>query len=94
MSLIALPDAAATARFTWSLPSHTVALSASGSLVGWLVGAGALLSVPTLVAFAVLRCLGHLNLDTMTLLPAAACVGAAAMSLGLSLACWRALRDA
>ena len=88
---LALPAAHRPSR---GIPARTDTRAGSGDMVGRLVTGGALLNALALASFASLRCLGLLNLDTMTLLPAAACAGAAAMSLGVVLACWRALRGA
>lgn len=59
-----------------------------------LIVGGASLEIVALATFVSLRFFGLLNLDTMTLLPAAACAGAAATCLGVVLACLRALADA
>lgn len=59
-----------------------------------LVRAGAAMSACALTILTSFDCIGLRDLDTMTLLPAAACAGAAAASLGVALACWRELRGA
>lgn len=76
------------------IPFRGNAPAESGDAASRLVTGGALLNALALASYASLSCLGLLNLDTMTLLPAAACTGTAAMSLGVVLACWRALRGA